>query len=303
MHKKNPHHHHHQHHQVQRNRNRPLSQKRVPKVTSACPEAFRKMIPPTSFLAEELGTDPVYLHALKAGTVWQSLVGQHVRLPVLWYDGAEPARPYLGCYDADKRNKWSYVGRHRVVNDPKLNQRLVKHPTSSGKLLLHIVCRDTETWEATEDVVVGVFHPNADSIRASDRDFQGAKTTQHSRHQRKIDEQRNEHCRDIWIAHRSRRVAAHGTRTATRIESLLRYINKNRVDQTPLGGDGGPGQTKRTIDNSNVNSIFGRGPPRNTVFVSEDELYNLLSPLAEMAVEGRAKSVPASVLLMRHFLR
>lgn len=252
------------------------------------------MIPPTSFLAEELGTDPVYKHALAAGTVWQSLVGQHVRLPVLWYDGEEPARPYMGCYDALKRNKWSYMGRHRVVNDPKLNQRLVRHPTSSGKLLLHILCRDAETWEVTEDVVIGVFHPNAESIKTSDRDFRG---TQQSRQQRQQEEHRNEHCRDVWIAHKSRRVAAHGTRTATRIESLLRYLNKNQVDLTPLGGDGGPGQKKRPIDNSNMNAIFGRGSPRNTIFVPEDKLYEMLSPLAM-----EAKSVPASVVLMRHFL-
>ena len=261
------------------------SSKRIPRVTAAS-APFEKTIPPTSFLREELSKDPAYRHALKAGTLWQSLIGQHVKLPALWFDGEEPARPYLGCEDRLKRNKWSYFGRHRVAGDPKLNS-LVKDSRSSGKLLLHIICRNSETFEPTEDIVVGAFHPNAEGIR--DDKFAP-------------DQQRHKDYRDVWIGHRSRSVPHLGRRVATRIESLLRYLNKNKVDKSPLSdksnANGAP-PSKHSVDNTNMNSVFGSRPPKNTVFVQEETLHSLLM----LKLNNNAPSPPPSVLLLRNFLR
>ncbi len=261
------------------------SSHKIPKVTAAS-VPFERTIPPTSFLREELSKDPAYSHALTAGTLWQSLIGQHVKLPALWYDGEEPARPYLGCEDRLKRNKWGYFGRHRVTGDQKLNA-LVRDSTSSGKLLLHIICTDSESCEATEDIVVGVFHPNADGVR--DADF----ISDHRRH---------EDYRDVWIGHRSRSVPHQGRRIATRIESLLRYLNKNNVDKSPLGDKSTPMGTpasKYSVDNKNMNAVFGHRPPRHTVFVPEETLHSLLM----LKLNKKAPSPPPSVILLRNFLR
>ena len=276
----------------------PHQQPRTPKVTGAC-VPFEKTVPPTSCLRDELAKDPAYRHALKAGTLWQSLVGQHVKLPPLWFDGSEPARPYLGCEDPLKRNKWSYFGRHRVAGDPKLNA-LVRHGNSSGKLLLHIVGRDSDTLAPTEDIVVGVFHPNAEAPH----DTAAAP------------QKRHEDCRDVWIGHRSRSVPHRGRRIATRIESLLRYLHRNTVDTSPLGGGGNNNNNnnnkntkRRIIDNSNIAMVFGSRPPRHTLFVPEDELYELLQPPPpppppqQQQQHPKAGAPPASVVLLRAFLR
>jgi len=275
---------------------------RTPRVTAAA-VPFQKTIPPTSFLRDELQKDPAYRHSLKAGTLWQSLVGQHVRLPALWFDGEEPARPYLGCEDPLKRNKWSYFGRHRVAGDAKLNN-LVKRSCSSGKLLLHIVCVDSETFEPTEDIVVGVFHPNAEGIREHDNEPHRT-------------DNRHEDCRDVWIGHRSRSVPHQGRRMATRIESLLRYLHRNKVDKSPLGSGNeehkgtAPSSSSRStfsnnsskngkysVDNHNMNAVFGSRPPRHTLFVPEEKLHSLLLPKHTMVA-----APPASVILLRNFLR
>merc|ERR1712146_279753 len=146
----------------------------------------------------------------------------------------------------DKRNKWSYVGRHRVVNDTKLTA-MVPNSESSGRLLLHIIVRDSETFEPTEDIVIGVFHPNTTGIRSHG-----------SRPNNQL-----ETCRDVWIAHHSRRVPVNGKRTATRIESLLRYLNKSTVDGTPLGPS-----KEYCIDNTNINAVFGDSAPKDTLMVA-----------------------------------
>jgi len=257
---------------------------RLPRVTNAS-APFEKLIAPTSYLHDELSKDEAYVHAMRAGQIWQSLVGQHTRLPALWYDGEDPGRPYLGC--PSKRNKWSYVGRHRVAGDPKLNS-IVSSSSSSGKLLLHLVVRDSETFEPTEDVVVGVFHPNAEGIRRHGGD--GSENAK-----------RLEDCRDVWIGHHSRSVPRDGKRTATRIESLLRFRNGSVVDKSPLGPTGEDKKSSsHHVDNTNMKSVFGHAPPRHTVFVPEHKLHNLLSQQPE---RGRGRAPPPSVVLMRTFLR
>ena len=260
---------------------------RIPQVTAAS-VPFQNTIPLTSCLREELEKDTAYRHALKAGTLWQSLIGQHVKLPAMWYDGEEPARPYLGCEDPLKRNKWSYFGRHRVAGDKTLNG-LVKNNRSSGKLLLHIICRDSETFEATEDIVVGVFHPLAEGIKDEVYSF--------------ADQQRHEGYRDVWIGHRSRSVPQGGRRVATRIESLLRYLNKNKVHKSPLAerktAKGLSPSSKRCVDNNNMNAVFGNRRPKHTLFVPEESIHSLLM----LPLNKNAPSTPASIILLRNFLR
>jgi len=257
------------------------------RVTNAA-APFQKMIAPRSSFYDELLKDPAYQHALKAGTLWQSLCSQHVNFPSLWWDGQEPACPPLG---SSKKKEWAYLGRHRVQGDYKLNS-LIGNRGSSGRLLLHLVVRDVLSLEPIEDICCGCFHPNARGVRTTP-EFNP----------------RSDDCRDVWLGHRRR---AQETRvfvqeedsdtdsdsdsgdeyTWSTIESLLRHQNKNRVDATPLGALGG----KSCVSNKNLRAVFGSKPPVYTVFVLESELYELF----QNKLDG---SIPASVVLLRHYLR
>ena len=319
--------------QQSRRRNHDRSLRFLPKVTYAA-TPFEKTIAPTSYLHDELSKEDGYNHAMKCGIVWQSLVGQHVKFPLLWYDGEVPARPYLGC--PSKSNRWSFFGRHRMnlsgsgtgtLSKSNMLRSLVPNTNSSGKLLLHIIVIDSNTLEPTEDIVIGIYHPNAIGIRPL-----------YSTSNNLADSQRLDECRDIWIGHRSRSIPVNGRRNATRIESLLRHLNHSSVDKSPLGSGPTKDDESSTIpckvDNTNMNSIYGHNPPKSTLFVPENKLYNLLMPPSPQNEQqqqqsrrqgnsrggrrrgGAARSSspkrttsaqqqqqPASVILMKTFLR
>jgi hypothetical protein len=104
----------------------------------------------------------------------------------------------------------------------------------------------------------------------------------------------------------SRRVAHKGRRIATRVESLLWYLHRNKVDKSPLGSNSDDANakgscSKRTANNTNMNMVFGSRPPMHTLFVLEEKLHSLLLP--RKARMFRTPSPPASVVLLRTFLR
>lgn len=246
----------------------------LPKVTAAA-APFEKMIAPSSYLYGELWKDPGYRHALTAGTLWQSLCSQHVHFPALWYDGDEPARPPMGCSRKgvnQQHSVWKYFGRHRVQGDIKLNG-LIGNRGSSGRLLLHIVVTSMYGG-AVADLCVGCFHPNARGVRTQT-----------------VHDPALETCRDVWTGHRQR-----DTHRKSRIEQLLQHYNKGLVDITPLGGAGSKQAELLTIDNHNLKAVFGARSPLFTLFVSEEEMYDLL----QRNVTARC---PASIVLMRQYLR
>ncbi|KAL3920285.1 MAG: hypothetical protein SGILL_003340, partial [Bacillariaceae sp.] len=243
-------------------------QLRTPRITQAA-APFQDMVAPSSYFYDDLLKDPAYQHALKAGALWQSLCSQHVRFPALWWDGQEPAAPPLGTA---VKSPWNYLGRHRVLDDRKLNV-LIGNRGSSGRLLLHLVIRDDVTCEPVEDIACGVFHPNARGVRTS-ADF----------------DPRVEDCRDIWIGHR-RRVQG---QSRSMLESLLQRQNKNRAFPSPLGG---AKSDSSDIHNGNLKAVFGEKPPLFTVFVTESELFELIRS------ECRNRASPVSVVLLRRYLR
>lgn len=242
-----------------------------PHITKAA-APFQNMIAPCSYMYEELLRDPAYQHAIRAGALWQSLCSQHVRFPSLWWDGEEPGAPPLGT---PVKNLWTYLGRHRVQGDRKLNS-LIGNRGSSGRLLLHLVVRDIVTLEPIEDICCGCFHPNARGVRTS-----------------RVFDPRAEDCRDVWIGHRRRGRATSPTST---VESLLRHQNKGRVDASPLGGEAARTKKHGGIDNGNLNAVFGDKPPVCTVMILESDLYELF----QNQLNG---STPASIVLLRRFLR
>ncbi|KAL3931922.1 MAG: hypothetical protein SGARI_004093 [Bacillariaceae sp.] len=83
---------------------------------------------------------------------------------------------------------------------------------------------------------------------------------------------------------------------AQNIEALLQHYNRGFVEATPLGGAGSKQQDMLNIDNANLKAVFGARPPLFTRFVPEEELYAILS-------ENVRTNVPASIVLMRHFLQ
>jgi len=259
-------------------------------LVTATTAPLANMISPRSSVHEELMENPAYRHALKAGTLWQSLCSQHVRFPAVWWDGQKPVGPPLGS--SKKLSKpWAYLGRHRVQGDYKLNS-VIGNRGSSGRILLHLVVRDVVSGEPTEDIACGCYHPNARGVRASPN-FNP----------------RIEDCRDVWMAHRRRvqeQVPVHealdnnsdgdddgdNEHSWTTTESLLRHQNKGRVYASPLGAQGG----KSSVTNENLKVVFGSKPPVYTVFVMESELFEVF----QNQLDG---SIPASVALLRHYLR
>jgi len=115
--------------------------------------------PPTT-RQKAVSADPAYDHAMKAGTLWRSIAGQHVKFPPHW----GPRRPPLGC-SVDNNPVWQYT--HRInVHNHKLLERLVRNRASRGKLLLHLVLKDKHH-TVVADVAIGAYHPNARGVRST----------------------------------------------------------------------------------------------------------------------------------------
>ena len=214
--------------------------------------------PPTLAEYAVLLADPAYLHAQQAGFLWQSLVGQHVRFPRHWWDGARA--PPLGA-DADA--KWVYLQLQKVppskttasVGIPKhpLLKKLVRNRASAGRLLLHIVVVSSAGGDQDHqlpqrpvlDMTIGVFHPNARGIRTSERS-----------------DKKQEDNRNLWFAVRKR---------SRHVQSVLEthWMPKFQTHKTP--------NIPHSITNDNVRVVFGEKSPMETIFVPEMELYDRLS--------------------------
>jgi len=221
------------------------------------PEPGDHIVPPRSRGYLQLLRDPGFLHAQRAGILWQSIVSQHVRFPAAWWNGARSPPMGVGT-----RRTWSYLGRHRVRENPFL-QYQVRNRGSPGRLLLHVVVRDIMTGEPTLDLAVGCFHPNARGIRttfACDPYLEGS--------------------RDIWLAIRQR------TDEVSVLESLLQ--NGRAPEGCPLGN-------KYIVDNRNLRAVFGEMPPIHTIFALESELYELFS----RRLDG---SVPPAAILLEEYV-
>ena len=221
---------------------------------------------------DQLLRDQAYLHAQNAGFIWQSIVGQHIRFPSTWWNGAR-GPPINSGYDNNLRHPsdtnnipWMYFGRHTIPDHPVLNQ-LVKCRASAGRLLLHIVVQDLMTRTPIQDIVIGCFHPNSKGIRAPNSPAL----------------KRYENSRDIWMAVRKR------SHTAVAATDSLIYspshwenpaIGNNRrttasaynysISRSPLGSG-------QRVTNQNVRAVFGDKAPLETIFLSEDELYERLA--------------------------
>ena len=158
-----------------------------------------------------------------------------------------------------------YFGRHTITDHPVLNQ-LVKCRASAGRLLLHIVVLDLMTRTPIQDIVIGCFHPNSKGIRSPNSPPL----------------KRYENCRDIWMAVRKRNhtaVAAtdsliyspsHWENPRTGGTSNTTSAYQYSISRSPLGSG-------QRVTNVNVRAVFGDKAPLETIFLSEDELYERLA--------------------------
>jgi hypothetical protein len=187
--------------------------------------------------------DPAFCHAKDAGLLWQSLVGQQVRFPTTWWNGARG--PPMGlvtvddatCLAADAR--WEYFGRSNVARSRHLN-RLVPNRAKPGRLLLHMVVLDDGLPVA--DVAVGAYHPNARGVRAGDDS------------NRELDRMRT-----LWIAMR-KRAASCTLLELPHMQDLFPERTKTPLDN------------RKRITNQNMRAVYGEQAPLETLFVPQQEL-------------------------------
>ena len=216
----------------------------------------------------ELLQDPAYRHAQQAGYLWQTIVGQHVKFPSRWWNGARS--PRMGIderLDFGGQRKpaflWEYLSSERVPTNLRLSQ-LVKNRSSPGQLLVHIVVRDLMTWIPVQDICIGMYHPNA----------RGVRTTESPQRQ-------DEGSRDIWMAVRQRTDPAGSV-----VDALL---GRGMPLVSPLGS--------RKVNNLNMRAVFGESPPVHTIFMLESELYERMTAAVE-----KDRSVTPAMLLLREFM-
>ena len=236
----------------------------------------------------DLESDPGYQHALAAGTVFQTLLGEQIRFPKTWFDGERT--PYLLGDDMNKKGKWSYVASVPVRSDRFLNKLIVKNRTKPGRIMLHVVVRDDLNWTPTRHIALGVYHPNARGIRETDDPVPG-----------------DESLRMVWMAVRrctgildedDASFVAKETDLQRRIDTVLLQGGsfETSCQPSPLGG-------RHKVNNDNVRSIYGDEAPLETVFVSEKELYAILIKSAdEQAMQNIKAKFSVALALLEQFV-
>ena len=236
----------------------------------------------------KLDNDPGYQHALAAGTVWQTLIGEQIRFPKAWFGGART--PHLLGDDIHKDSSWSYVASASVRSDRFLNRLCIKNRTKPGKLLLHVVVRDGISFVITRHIVIGAYHPNARGIRQGDRPNPA-----------------DESARIVWMAVRhcanlqgegGESYLAEPTQMPDRIDTVLLQgaSFEEKAKPSPLGG-------KHTIGNTNIRAVYGDDAPMETVFVLEQELYQIFSDAADEQGRRNVKSkFSAAIILLEQFV-
>lgn len=231
-----------------------------------------------------------FRHATSAGRLWQTLVGEHVRFPSSWWDGARTPRMGEEVALGEKSPRWTYVARHRIRGDITLNG-LVKTRRSAGRILLHVIVRDLMKWGPKMDLAIGCFHPSARGIRKTEEPD--------------LDE---EDVRDIWMAIRFRSGGpktrkpdeqTHGGRdeSASLIDTVL-------TEGCPIADIGKPSPIgdKYSVNNDNVRAIFGDEPPKETVFILESELYKMMVEVADREREQGSSALSPAILLIQEFV-
>mmetsp|Transcript_45693 Transcript_45693/g.138841 ORF Transcript_45693/g.138841 Transcript_45693/m.138841 type:complete len:554 (-) Transcript_45693:371-2032(-) len=252
----------------------------IEKAQSDYPHELRQSHPSNS--RPRSSKEKAYDHAMRAGILWQTLVGEHVRFPKEWWGGART--PSLGnAHASTNPSKWWYISRHRVRGNEMLNS-WVSNRTSAGQNLLHIVVSDS-LMGPVQDIAIGCFHPNAKGIRRTTKAIAD-----------------DENVREIWMAIRMRegvpmrdshRPGGHDGLSVSLLNTALTLGHgiEDVGQPSPLG-------EKYSVTNENMRAVFGDKPPISTVDVPTSTLYKIIIDAVEEArFRGQAAPYPARTIL------
>ena len=103
-----------------------------------------------------LHDNEAYLHACRAGKVWQSLIGQFIRFPPDWK--LQDMFNNSAVTTTKSNTQWKYISRSKIRASEILNE-IVPNPCSPGRVLLHISVKDLSSSEVSQEFVIGVSHP------------------------------------------------------------------------------------------------------------------------------------------------
>mmetsp|Transcript_7547 Transcript_7547/g.10725 ORF Transcript_7547/g.10725 Transcript_7547/m.10725 type:complete len:1036 (+) Transcript_7547:266-3373(+) len=219
--------------------------------------------------SSEVASTPVdpYLHAKNAGILWQSLVGQHVKLPSSWWNGARCPSMGISLIDGKtvpSANQWNYVDRNRFYENDVLDG-LVLDKNSAGRLLLHLIVRKKSSALPLADIVVGCYHPCHNDVKATNAG----------------------ECRVLWLA-----ISSKSGWNNNVFKTILgdRDIMKIKNKHSPLEED-------KPVDNMNLRAVFGDNPPVETVNIVDEDLNE------QIKEELDGMDTPMSYLLLEMFLR
>jgi hypothetical protein len=230
---------------------------------------------------EEEPEDEAVTHARRAGPVWRSLVGNHVRFPFKWETILGPSKPPIPSHL--EWSKWYYVACHRVKGDRRLNSRElgVRSRRSGGRILLRLVLKEMHSENICREIVVGCFHPNSKGIRRGDP------------------KPENEDARQVFMAVRWTMYEADEEPRLDLGEEYDAYegVVDNFLMQRRCYLDystmGSPLGHRKAVKNENVKAVFGDQPPLRSIELHEDKFAEILK---SNGVENVAV-LPAMVLL------
>lgn len=263
------------------------------------------------------GVDEALAHAQRAGPLWRSLVGNHVRFPSQWDSLLPSTTPPV--HDIGRKwSKWFYVARHRVKGDKRLNSREfgVRSRRSGGRILMRLVVRETHSQQVCREIAIGCFHPNSKGIR------KGGPVPE------------AEDVREVWMAVRwlmeedSEEPTLDLRREGDEYEGVIDTFLMQRKATLEYDSMGSALGHRKAVNNENVRAvsmhvskkltslhnfnislnapvlyntnkmqIFGDQPPMTTLDLHEDEVAEILK------ANGRKKlAVLPALLLLKLFL-
>jgi len=209
--------------------------------------------------------DEALAHAQRAGPLWRSLVGNHVRFPSKWDTLLSPTSPPIHRLN-HRWSKWFYVARHRVKGDRRLNGREfgVRSRRSGGRVLMRLLVREMHSQQVCREIAIGCFHPNSKGVRKGDPLPEA------------------EDVREVWMAVRWSTEADDNKPTLDLRKEGYDYegvvdnflMQKRRI--LDYGSMGSALGHRKAVNNENVRAIFGDQPPMTTVDLHEDEIAEIL---------------------------
>jgi len=232
----------------------------------------------------EIRESTAFLHAQKAGLLWQTIVGTFVKFPTVWFDGSRS--PEMGITKrGDVIPNWKFLSLLRIQDT--IMSSCVRDRRSSGKILLHVIITDAEDNEI-RDIAIGSFHPKARGVYSNNRYVE----------QNLQDVLTDDSFRDVWMAVRRNNGLSQNKRANT--SSWIERFLTSEQSVTDIGRDSPISDHKKSINNNNVRSVFGHASPKETILLSKENFQKFMED-AEAEMDADDETSP-TILLLKKFL-